>query len=133
MRYIPVLLSSEKSTLLEGYRHHPKSHVRQRMHVILLSSEGKTVPYLADLYKIKPRTIYDWFNRWAELGIAGLFILPGRGLKSVFANISAEQTAVISSEILANPQQAKRVAHNVSIKLNLQVSEKQLKSFLKKT
>jgi transposase len=133
MRYVASLLFSEKLTLEEGFKNHPKHHVRQRFHAILLSAEGKSVAYISDLYKIRTRTIYEWFNRWEKLGIVGLFILPGRGVKGVFANITEAQVTIITDEILANPQQAKQVADKVGLRLELKVSEKQLKTFLKKS
>jgi transposase len=132
MRYINLLISEEKLTLEECFKHHPKGHVRMRGHALLLSHEGKSVPYIADLYKVERRTIDSWFNRWQTHGIAGLFILPGRGLKSVFANVDPIDVMLIKSEIYLNPQKCGKVAESLSEKMNLKISEKQLKDFLKK-
>jgi transposase len=132
MRYLDTLIPEEKTTLEECFKHHRKSHVRMRSHALLLSSEGKSVPYIADLYKVGTRTIYSWFNRWESHGIVGLFILPGRGVKSVFANVSPVDIALIEAEVLLNPQKSENVAKALSSKLNLKISTKQLKVFLKK-
>jgi transposase len=132
MRYINLSISEEKLTLEECFKHHRKAHVRMRSHALLLSHEGKRVSYIADLYKVETRTIYSWFNRWQTHGIAGLFILPGRGLKSVFAHVSPIDIALIEAEVLLNPQKSENVAKALSEKLNLKISTKQLKVFLKK-
>lgn len=132
MRYIDLTISEEITTLEECFKHHAKAHVRMRSHALLLSHSGKNVPYIADLYKVKTRTIYSWFNRWDCHGIAGLFILPGRGLKSVFANVSPIDIVLIEAEVLLNPQKSENVAKVLSEKLHLKISTKQLKVFLKK-
>ena len=80
MRYVE-LSQTERKTLEEGYRNHVKSHVRQRCQALLLSDEGWKVTEIACLHHVRTRTIYSWMNRWETLGIVGMMILPGRGLK----------------------------------------------------
>ena len=80
MRYIK-LSSSERQTLEQGYKNHPKSHVRQRCQAMLLSDEGWQAKDLGHLYHVRSRTIYTWMDRWEAMGLVGLMILPGRGLK----------------------------------------------------
>lgn len=84
MRY-NELTSGEKETLDHGFRNHPKFHVRKRFHAILLSAQEWQVKDIADLYHIRTRTIYTWFDNWRDYGIAGLFIQPGRGLKATLS------------------------------------------------
>ena len=80
MRYIK-LLETERKTLEEGYKNHAKYHFRIRCHALILSDEGIQVKEIAKIYKTRTRTIYTWFDRWIKMGLAGLMILPGRGLK----------------------------------------------------
>ena len=40
-RTIKPLPAAQKQTLLEMYRHHPKSRMRERAHIVLLSSQGR--------------------------------------------------------------------------------------------
>lgn len=80
MRYVK-LNNLEQETLKEGYKHHIKSHVRQRCQSLLLSDEGWQVKQIAQLYHVRTRTIYTWMNRWNRIGLAGVLILPGRGVK----------------------------------------------------
>ena len=80
MRY-SNLTKEERETLEEGFKNHPKLHVRKRFHSILLSDEGWQVKAISELYKQRTRTIYSWMNNWRDFGLAGLMIKPGRGLK----------------------------------------------------
>jgi len=80
MRFIK-LNTEEEATIKEGYKNHPKFHVRQRFLALLLSNEGMPIPEIKRIIKKRSRTIYSWMNRWEAKGLAGLMILPGRGLK----------------------------------------------------
>lgn len=76
------LTESEEKTLHEGYRNHSKAHFRLRCHSLLLLHEGKSVKEIAGLAKTRTRTVYSWLDRWETVGIVGLTILSGRGVKS---------------------------------------------------
>lgn len=80
MRYIK-LTKSERVTLEWCFKNHPKSHVRIRCQSLLLSDEGWRVKQIAMIHHTRSRTIYTWFDRWDDLGIVGLMILQGRGIK----------------------------------------------------
>ena len=80
MRYIQ-LTQSERITLEEGYKNHAKFHVRQRCQALLLSDEDWQVKQIAKLNHVRTRTIYTWMDRWQEMGLIGVMILPGRGVK----------------------------------------------------
>jgi transposase len=91
MRHVQ-LSKSERITLEAGYKNHIKSHVRQRCQALLLSDEGWQVKQVAKLHHTRTRTIYTWMNRWTDLGIVGMMILPGRGLKP---KLSVQDQAVV--------------------------------------
>lgn len=76
------LTKSERETLQNGYKYHTKAHFRQRCHALLLSDEGWQIKQIAKLYHTRSRSIYTWMDRWRDMGIVGLMILPGRGLKA---------------------------------------------------
>ncbi len=80
MRYVK-LKEEERETLKHGYRNHKKHHIRQRCHSLLLSNEGMKVKEIASLFSVRTRTIYFWMDRWEQMGLCGLWIQPGRGLK----------------------------------------------------
>ncbi|NET80416.1 helix-turn-helix domain-containing protein [Okeania sp. SIO1F9] len=87
------LTDTEKKTLEEGYKNHPKAHFRLRCHTLLLSSEGMTVQELMKITKTRSRTIYTWMDRWEKMGVIGLTILQGRGIKS---KLSAKDEGLIT-------------------------------------
>ncbi len=60
MRYIK-LTDLERETLEEGYKHHTKSHVRQRCQSLLLSDEDWPVKQIAQLHHVRtaPGGSYD--------------------------------------------------------------------------
>jgi transposase len=45
-------------------------------------SRGKSVKYISNLLGVGCNTIYAWLSRWDKIGLVGLMILPGRGVKS---------------------------------------------------
>ena len=82
MRYVSKLTEFELVTLQEAQKNSMKVHFRNRCLAIELSSRGKSGVYIANLLSTRPETIYTWMNRWESMGITGLKILSGRGLKA---------------------------------------------------
>lgn len=81
MRYINLNIE-EREELEKLYSSSLKHHFRQRCQAILLSAQGIPVPQLAKMFAVRTRTIYSWMDRWTALGVKGLQILPGRGVKA---------------------------------------------------
>lgn len=92
MRYI-TLTEEERVTLEQCYRNHNKHHLRQRCHSLLLSDGGMQVKEIAALFSVRTRTIYFWMDRWERMGLCGLWIQPGRGLK---AKLKVEEAGLVS-------------------------------------
>ena len=82
MKRVKPLLPIELVTLQEAQKNSPKAHFRNRCYAIELSGRGKSVRYIADLFNTRTDTVYTWINRWESMGIVGLMILSGRGLKA---------------------------------------------------
>lgn len=97
MRYIK-LTNYERETLEEGYKRHAKFHVRQRCQALLLSDEGWPVKQIAQLHHVRSRTIYTWMNRWQDMGLVGVMILPGRGVKPKLSVQDQELVAVVKKK-----------------------------------
>lgn len=133
MRYIDPLPKDEKITLLECRKKHKKSHVRDRSHAILLSDEGKDVLFIANLFKVRTRTIYEWFNRWKANGIMGLMLKPGRGCKAKLNPADALQKQLVEEAVNENPQQLNKVAETLSNVLSVKITKYMLKTYLKKS
>lgn len=138
MRRIKPLLASELVTLQEAQKNSAKAHFRVRCSAIELSNRGKSVSYIADLLVTRTDTIYTWMNRWESIGIVGLMILPGRGVKAKLDTLLTEQTteseetlALIKKKVAANPQKLQEVALELSTELNIEITYGQLKRFMK--
>lgn len=132
MRKIEALQAEEKQTLEQGYKHSKKPHFRNRCHSLLLSEEGYKVSQIAKLYKVRTRTIYTWFNRWESHGIAGLMILPGRGIKAKLDELSPEQIEEVKEVIGSDPSSLKNICQTLSKKLGFKVTKYMLKRLIKK-
>ena len=76
-------LESEKVALLQQIINTGESYYwRVRCQCILLLYEGKSTKELAQIFNVKPSTIYDWVKRWHEGGVEALADSMGRGRKS---------------------------------------------------
>jgi len=94
MRNIKLTIS-EHQTLLEGYKNHPKAHFRLRCHALILSNEGMSVKSIMKITKTRSRTIYTWMDRWERMGVIGLTILQGRGIKATLSDKDKDLIALI--------------------------------------
>lgn len=87
------LTEDEEKTLQEGFTHHPKPHFRKKCKALLLSHQGMATKEIIKYTQTRTRTIYTWMDRWQQLGICGLMIKPGRGLK---AKLSVEDENLVN-------------------------------------
>lgn len=72
---IEQLVNLSKQAMRDGaYR------VATRLHAIALNMEGKSAPYIAELFKVHRTKVCQWFRRWEEDGIKGMLEghRPGR-------------------------------------------------------
>lgn len=115
--------------LQEGRKNHPSYQFRDRCQCLLLSNEGKQVKDLAQILQVSTISIYTWFSRWEENGIAGLVNEKGQGRKFI---LSAADGETIKEKVQAHAQQLKVARAELKTELNKSFSEKTLKRFLKK-
>ena len=88
------LTEGELVTLQEAQKNSKKAHFRDRcLAVELCLSRNKSVSYIADLLQVRENAIYIWLSRWETMGIVGLMILPGRGVKAVMDSLLIEPNA----------------------------------------
>jgi transposase len=130
------LTEGELVTLQEAQKNSKKAHFRTRcMAVELRLSRNKSVAYIADLIQVQENTIYEWLFRWETMGIVGLMILPGRGVKAAMDSLlekpNEESIALIKNAIAANPQKLEEVAIELSSALKIEISYRKLKRFIK--
>jgi hypothetical protein len=83
-----ALTTTERQTLEELRDHGPKAYLRERAAALLKVDAGMSPARVARdglLRPRKPDTIYAWLDRFIEHGLAGLYILSGRGRKPAFS------------------------------------------------
>ncbi len=130
-RFIEKLTAAQNRSLERGYRT-GKSHLyRRKCHCILLSNEGKTVQELAELYGVKTRTVYSWFDLWESEGIKGLALKPGRGRKPKLNASDETQVKIVKALIENEPKNLNRVVGQIKSQLDIDLSKRTLKRFLK--
>ena len=132
MRKIEGLTEAEKKTLIEAYRNSKKAKFRSHCHAILLSEEGYKVSEISDLYKVRTRTVYTWFNRWESDGISGLIPRKGRGIKARLDSLTKEEIEKVKLAVRETPQNLKMICEKLSEILDFKVTKQMLKRFLKK-
>ena len=79
-RTIKPLPEAQEQTLLEMYRHHPKSRMRERAHMVLLSIQGRKIKEIRSIVFRSENTISTWLNAYESMGFLGLYDgdIPGR-------------------------------------------------------
>jgi len=122
------LSEEEKISLRSAHKHHSCYQVRERCQCLILSSEGKQVKELAQIFSVIPLTIYNWFYRWEAKGIAGLFNQQGQGRKPI---LTIGESGLIKEKVQAHAQQLKQAREELKRELGKEFSQKTLKRFLK--
>ena len=78
------LTREQRDALLRMVKQAPKPYLRERAAAIVKVAAGEVAAQVARrglLVRHKPDTVYRWLDRFAEHGVAGLRIRPGRGRK----------------------------------------------------
>lgn len=124
-----ALSEPERTVLLAGYRQGKSSAFRQRCHMILLKSEGRTSKDVAAILGSNLVSVNNWLTRYQQEGIAGLSTRPGRGRKAILDPVSDEEQ--VRQVVKQERQRLKRAKVILEEELHKQFSEKTLKRFLK--
>jgi len=82
MRYITELNKEMAEELEAIVKSEQRYKSRYRAQAILLSNQRKTVNEIAEIFGVKIRTIYRWFDRFESEKILGVYEQKGRGRKS---------------------------------------------------
>ena len=81
------LSAQERADLERMARTDPKPYRRERAAALLKIAAGEVAAEVARSGLLRPRdpdTLYSWLDRYAEDGLAGLTMRPGRGRKPAF-------------------------------------------------
>ena len=108
-KYAP-LTDAELVTLQEAQKYSKKDHFRKHCLAIELRlSRKKSVAYIADLLQYRENAIYEWLTRWELMGIVGLMILSGRGVKATLDPLLEEPNEESINLIKLIKKKSKRI------------------------
>ena len=130
-KYVKKLIEEQKSSLQKGYSHGKSPLFRRKCHCILLNDMGKDATELSSLFQVGRQTILNWLHAWEKGGIEGLQLKPGRGRKPKLKKENAEHVEIVKTLIENEPKNLLRVTAQLEAELNIQVSKRTLKRFLK--
>ena len=130
MRFVK-LSEAELVTLQEGHRNGSQFQFRNRCQCLVFSHQGKTVSELAQFFEVTPITIYGWFDRWENNGIAGLMNQPGRGRKPILSLQNPTHIESVKTAVKKNAQSIKAMVAELETVLEAEISVDTVKRFLK--
>lgn len=130
-KYIEKLTSEQKRSLEQGYKSGKNFSFRRKCHGILLSNEMKSVTELAGFFGVSTQSIYNWLKAWEVQGIKGLRLKPGQGRPAKLNLEDGKQVKVVKTLVENEPKNLKRVVAQLKSELNIDLSKKTLKRFLK--
>ena len=85
-------LNPETRKLLERIARHSKYYqTRQRAQCLILSYKKFSINQLIRIFGVSRKTIYNWFTRWEDEGLLGLYNNKGRGRKAKFTPSQKEK------------------------------------------
>lgn len=130
MKPIKVLELSEvdRLKLEKGYHNGPTHSFRIRCKSILLKSEGKSAPQIAEMLEVTVPTVYTWVKRYEENGIKGLETRPGQGRKPIMDCSDEEAVRKAIEEDRQSVSKAREAWQNATGK---EASEHYLQTFFR--
>lgn len=96
-------LSKEERSAVEQAARSRTAPARQveRAKVVLAAASGEGVGAIAERFHLSPATVYLWWHRFAEHGLAGLSDQPRGGRPPTYTH---EQVSVVVATALADPR-----------------------------
>lgn len=131
-KYKQIKLTEEqKSSLKEGFTHGKSPLFRRKCQCILLCGSGKTSLEIADFFQVSRHSVLLWIRLWESDGIKGLELKPGRGRKAKLKLEEPKHVKVVKELVDNEPNNLRFVTSKIESDLNIKVSKKTLKRFLK--
>src|SRR4030067_554111 len=96
-------LTDEEYRDLQRMRRQEVGRVSQRVHMVLLSVQGQSVPEIAQVFQTSCATVRFWIKRFNAEGPAGLYDRPRRGRPR---KVTPEVAQAMLELIEDDPQQA---------------------------
>jgi transposase len=73
----------ERRELQWAAHHAPTPYVRVKSLALLNLADGRAVAEVAGIFQVSRTSLYAWQRRFAQEGVPGLSVRPGRGRKAV--------------------------------------------------
>ena len=99
--------------LMRIYKQSKFFQVRDRAKCILLTYQGFKENQLMTIFQVSRSTLYNWWNRWEEKGIIGLYNTKGRGRKQ---KLNQQQQKQIKEWVKSEPKNLNKT--RIKVKLN---------------
>ena len=129
-RYIN-LSSEDLSILSDCYRNSKKHHLRERCHALLLSHRKYKIKEIAKMLGKQDETIRHWYNQWDKLGLKGLEIQAGRGVKALLQLNDGGLVDFVKKKVYEQPLKLVSILSDVSKYVGISVSKDMLQKFIK--
>lgn len=126
------LSESEKITLREGSKYHPKSEFRHKCQGLLLSNSGMDYDKIAEHLAVNKNAVCSWVKVWERQGIAGLARKKGQGRHQILSVSNKKHIEVLDKAVENNYQNIKAIQAELQKELALPMSSDTVKRFLKK-
>ena len=128
MRYIK-LRADEKEELKRLKNQSFDKMTQRRSHCLILSSEGRKIVDLADIFSVSRRTIERWFDAWDSDKFNSLSIKSGRGAKTRLQGYEKE----VEAQLEKHNRNLKNVLLYFKVEFNIDICKRTLQNFLKDT
>jgi len=129
MRFIRDL-TPENIKLLERISRESKYYqVRNRAKCLILSYQGLLIKELMKIFGVGRKTIYNWFTKWEDKKVVGLYNNPGRGRKP---KLNDEQKKQIKIWVKKEPKRLLIIVEKAKKEWGINISKDTIKRIIKK-
>jgi transposase len=103
--------------------------VRNRAKCLILSYQGLSIKQLMVIFGVSRKTIYNWFTKWEDEKVVGLYNERGRGRKS---KLNDEQKEQVKAWAKKEPRQLLSIVQKAKKEWGITVSKDTIKRIIKK-
>lgn len=129
MRFIRDL-TPENIKLLERISKESKYYqVRNRAKCLILSYQGISIKQLMVIFGVGRKTIYNWFTKWEDEKVVGLYNHQGRGRKS---KLNEQQKEQVKAWAKQEPKQLLKTVEKAKKQWGITLSKDTIKRIIKK-
>lgn len=129
MRFIRDLTTENIKLLQRISRESKYYQVRNRAKCLILSYQGLSIKELVEIFGVGRKTIYNWFTKWEDEKVIGLYNNSGRGRKSKLNEEQKEQIKVWAKK---EPKTLSRIVEKVKREWGINISKDTIKRIIKK-